>query len=29
MDAFTNIPDYQKAEFMRHLEDTQIRDSLR
>jgi hypothetical protein len=29
MDAFTNVPENQKAEFLRHLEDTQIKDSLR
>lgn len=29
MDAFANVPNNQKAEFLRHLEDTQIKDSLR
>mmetsp|Transcript_21935 Transcript_21935/g.19956 ORF Transcript_21935/g.19956 Transcript_21935/m.19956 type:complete len:95 (-) Transcript_21935:57-341(-) len=29
MDSFKNIPEYQKAEFLRHLEDQQIKDSLR
>jgi hypothetical protein len=29
MDAFSNIPDSQKGEFMRHLEDQQMKDSLR
>lgn len=27
MDAFSSIPEYQKAEFMRHLEDTTMKDS--
>lgn len=29
MDAFSNIPEHQKAEFMRHLEDQQMKDSLK
>ena len=29
MDAFSNVPDHQKAEFLRHLQDTQLKDSLR
>jgi hypothetical protein len=29
MDALANLPEYQKQEFIRHLEDQQIRDSLK
>mmetsp|Transcript_7071 Transcript_7071/g.10514 ORF Transcript_7071/g.10514 Transcript_7071/m.10514 type:complete len:99 (-) Transcript_7071:100-396(-) len=29
MDAFTNIPEHQKGEFLRHLEDQQMKDSLK
>ena len=29
MDAFSNIPDHQKGDFMRHLEDQQMKDSLK
>lgn len=29
MDSFTNLPEHQKGEFMRHLQDTQMKDSLR
>jgi import inner membrane translocase subunit TIM9 len=29
MDAFSNIPEHQKAEFIRHLEDNQMKDSLK
>ena len=26
---FSNIPEYQKAEFLRHLEEQQLKDSLK
>jgi hypothetical protein len=29
MDAFSNIPDHQKGEFVRHIEDQQMKDSLK
>ena len=29
MDAFSNIPEHQKPEFLRHLEETQMKDSLK
>jgi hypothetical protein len=29
MEAFANIPESQKAELIRHMEDQQMRDSLR
>lgn len=29
MDSFSNIPEHQKAEFLRHLEEQQVKDSLR
>ncbi|MEY2798237.1 MAG: hypothetical protein RIS22_503 [Actinomycetota bacterium] len=29
MDAFTNLPEHQKAEFLRHLEDEQMKESLK
>jgi hypothetical protein len=28
-DAFSNIPDFQKPEFIRHLEEQQMKDSLK
>ncbi len=29
MNSFSNIPEYQKPEFMRYLEDEQMRESLK
>lgn len=29
MDAVANLPEYQKQEFVKHLEEQQIRDSLK
>ena len=29
MDAFSNLPESQKGDFMRHLEDQQMKDSLK
>eukprot|EP01041_Mallomonas_annulata_P008054 gene8054-16512_t len=29
MESFANIPEYQKAEFMRYLEDEQMKESLK
>jgi import inner membrane translocase subunit TIM9 len=29
MDSFNRLPEYQKAEFMKHLEEQQVKDSLR
>ena len=29
MEAIANLPDHQKAEFIRHLEENQVRDSLK